>query len=176
LSLIATHPVYLIVASEIFERALLSPSSDSASDSQSASRTGSPAAGGGTGAVAGEETGTAAGSDPVGTAVVNEEGLSYLAKARIIRAVEVFMTCLVGALIPNLGAFTSIVGATFVTLIGFIFPASMWLELQRKDPHASRATKVRTFLVAGVVIVAGLVAMVVGLREGIKNLGKKARG
>lgn len=94
------------------------------------------------------------------------------AQARLIRAIEVFLTCLVGALIPNLGSFTSLVGATFVTVIGFIFPAAMWWALQRADAHASPWEKARVYGVAGLVILAGLVAMVVGTIESVRSFSK----
>ena len=156
LSLLATHPVYLIVASEIFERALFGGES-----------LGSPVQppldhgqGGATGAAQQQQQ------------QQQQQQKARVNKARLIRAVEVFLTCLVGGLVPNLGAFTSLVGATFVTLIGFLFPAAMWLELQREDVHASRAVKLRVYCVAGLVMVAGVIAMVVGTVEGIKNLRK----
>jgi len=76
---VVTHPVYLIVASQIFEASLL-------------------------------------GEGPTATKTY------YLAKQRLIRAVEVALTCGVAALLPDLSIFASLVGASGLTFIGFIMP------------------------------------------------------
>lgn len=239
LSLLATHPVYLIVASEIFERALLGDPSvpvpealDGAQETEEAGLEDETEGAGTamTGAmlpvvcrsgshqnsswvdhsedgrshakatspqrlevsVQGEDNGREDGlheRESMGASTQSNSRTSASlplpasissfasrrlatrqAQARLIRAVEVFLTCMVGALIPNLGVFTSLVGATFVTIIGFIFPAAMWLELQREDTHASFWAKARVYGIAGLVIAAGLAAMVVGTVEGLRNL------
>ena len=196
LSLIATHPVYLIVASEIFERALLGdPPAQVVEGGQEGGQEGgrtttTMAAGNqqqgleeeGVGEDtsrrrrATEENSSGSSSNHEPSSSTSSSLPSFLstrrAQARLIRAIEVFLTCLVGALIPNLGAFTSLVGATFVTLIGFIFPAAMWWALQKEDVHASPWAKARVYGVAGLVILAGLVAMVVGTIESVRSFSK----
>jgi amino acid permease len=197
LSLIATHPVYLIVASEIFERALLGdpPAAVPAVEGEGGREGGSTMttlAAGNRQQQGFEEEGVGeeasrrrrAAEETRGSSSINNDPSSssssslpsflstWQARARLIRAIEVFLTCLVGALIPNLGAFTSLVGATFVTVIGFIFPAAMWWALQREDVHASSWAKARVYGVAGLVIVAGLVAMVVGTIESVRSFSK----
>jgi len=196
LSLIATHPVYLIVASEIFERALLGDLPAQVVEGgqeggQEGGRTMTTMAAGnqqqgleeeGVGEDtsrrrrATEENSSGSSSNHEPSSSTSSSLPSFLstrqAQARLIRAIEVFLTCLVGALIPNLGAFTSLVGATFVTLIGFIFPAAMWWALQKEDVHASLWAKARVYGVAGLVILAGLVAMVVGTIESVRSFSK----
>ncbi|GAB5031014.1 amino acid auxin permease family [Nannochloropsis oceanica] len=196
LSLIATHPVYLIVASEIFERALLGdPLATVPPITEEGEQEGGgvmPAAGNqlhGCGVLQGEEDAsrrrTSEGTNDSSRLITNDPFsfsstcsllpsflLTQQAQARIIRAIEVLLTCLVGACVPNLGAFTSLIGATFVTLIGFVFPAAMWWALQKEDVHASSWEKARVYGVAGLVILAGLVAMVVGTVESVRNIAK----
>lgn len=95
--------------------------------------------------------------------------LSEAHKRRLLRTAECALTCLVGGSVRSLGAFTSLVGATLVTFIGFILPVAMWVELQRHS-HSSHAERLRTYGIAAVIISAGLVAMVVGTVEGIRGL------
>ena len=81
------------------------------------------------------------------------------------------LTCVVGGSVRSLGAFTSLVGATLVTFIGFLLPTAMWVELKRES-HASHAERMRTYGVAAVIMLAGLAAMVVGTVEGIRGLAR----
>lgn len=104
--------------------------------------------------------------------------LSELHTRRLLRTAECALTCLVGGSVQSLGAFTSLVGATLVTFIGFLLPTAMWVELQRHS-HRSHAERLRTYGIAAVIISAGLVAMVVGTVEGIRGLaghGHAAKG
>lgn len=104
--------------------------------------------------------------------------LSDMHKRRLLRTAECALTCLVGGSVQSLGAFTSLVGATLVTFIGFLLPTAMWVELQRHS-HRSHAERLRTYGIAAVIISAGLVAMVVGTVEGIRGLaghGHEAKG
>jgi|EP00624_Nannochloropsis_granulata_P007834 hypothetical protein len=200
LSLIATHPVYLIVASEIFERALLGdPPAAVPPITEDGEQEGEQEGGGVMTAIGSQQQGlegvnveqnvsrrrASEGNNDSSSLIINgpfsfSSTFSFLpsfiltqqAQARLIRAIEVFLTCLVGALIHNLGAFTSLIGATFVTLIGFVFPAAMWWALQKEDMHASSWEKARVYGVAGLVILAGLVAMVVGTVESVRNISK----
>lgn len=125
LSLIATHPVYLIVASEIFERALLG---DMDADSSNI-------------------------------------------KAKMIRGFEVALTCLVASAVPSLSKFTSLVGSSAVTLIGFIIPFAMWLVLLESEAK-SFWVKARAYFLSGVVMTGGILSMIIGTSDAIKNLMK----
>jgi hypothetical protein len=126
-SLIVTHPMYLNVASKIFETALL-------------------------------------GEEP------REPSMAYVIRARLIRAGEVALTCGVAALVPNLSVFTSLVGATGLTFIGFILPSFMWIVLMKGEPD--RLTRIRVYAISGIILAAGLVAMIFGAKAGIQDLIK----
>lgn len=138
-SLLATHPVYLIVASNIFENALL----------------GAPPTP--------EEEAEEPPDEPD-----DSRRWSHGVKARVIRSVEVALTCLVAAAVPNFTLFTSLVGSSALTFIGFIMPACMWIALL--DPQEPRALKLRKYALAAVIIAIGLVAMVVGTRDSIVQI------
>ena len=70
-------------------------------------------------------------------------------------------------MVPNLSKFTSIVGASGLTFVGFVMPNCMWLALL--DPAASRGERVRAYGVSGLIVLLGLVAMVVGTTEAVKQ-------
>lgn len=114
ISLIATHPVYLIVASAIFENYLIG---------------------------------------------VN---------TRYIRAAEVALTCGLAALVPDLGLFSSLIGSSLLTLVGFILPNMMWIKLISDD--WPRWRQVATLVTGTCIIIVGFLAMFIGTSEAIKNI------
>lgn len=138
--MLSTHPVYLIVASNILESVILGEAEEDR----------------GEGAQVQEQGGR------------KGQAWSYAFKARIIRSLEVALTCLLAAVVPDFGLFTALVGSTALTFIGFIMPSCMWVAVLEKD--AGVWVKVWKYSLASLIVLVGLVAMGVGGQESIRQL------
>ena len=196
IALIFTHPVYLIVASEIFENAYrrweisrvtmgkLSSRNYLENNSSTIQHEGNQASD--VIIVADEEDER-----------IDDESIPFLAhvssfngedhplspwKAKSIRACGAILTCVIAYLVPNLSSFSAFIGCTLVTLIGFILPSIMWVKLIQSKSDSERENdldntsevglckKIYVYTVAGISIITGVAAMILGLKDAINNI------